>query len=88
LIREWIILIVIGLCIGIAGADWLDVGSDNSEAGSWFADPGSNYGRSDHGSATLSSSLARPLHFLQYFMISIILILAKDSSEAQCSPSN
>jgi hypothetical protein len=37
-------LIVIGLCIGIAGADWLDVGSDNSEAGSWFADPGSNYG--------------------------------------------
>lgn len=35
---------IVCLFIGVAGADWLGGGQDNSDAGSWFADSGPNYG--------------------------------------------
>lgn len=43
-IRKWLTPIIACLFIGIAGADWLGGGSDNGEAGSWFADAGPDYG--------------------------------------------
>lgn len=42
--RMWLTTAIVCLFIGIAGADWLGGGSDNSEAGSWFADPGPDHG--------------------------------------------
>lgn len=44
MIRKWLAPTIVCLFIGIAGADWLGGGSDNNEAGSWFADSGPNYG--------------------------------------------
>jgi hypothetical protein len=43
-IRKWLTPMIVCLFIGIAGADWLGGGSDNSKAGSWFADSGPDYG--------------------------------------------
>jgi hypothetical protein len=41
---RWIALIIASLSIGIAGAEWLDEGSDQGEVGSWFSDSGPDYG--------------------------------------------
>jgi hypothetical protein len=42
--KKRIMFILFVLSIGIAGAQWLDEGPGNSEAGSWFADEGPDYG--------------------------------------------
>jgi hypothetical protein len=42
-IRKWLTPIIACLFVGIAEADWLGGGSDNSEVGSGFADTGPDY---------------------------------------------